>query len=453
MAALVILAGLVNRRYDLNNIIALTALIILFVDPAQLYDVGFQLSFVTAWGLIAFTPRITGLFARYHGSRWYKWLVFPLIISMVAQVCSTPLVAFHFGRVPLISPLANLIVVPLVSLAVLGTLVLLVAHAIWPLLGVFAGSLVDSLLRGVVHVLELFGGSSMPVLETGHMSSRVFEMSAALLAYVLVFFAVWSISHRWARRAALYTVAVVLNAFLLLELVSTTRPKQPEILVSSVPGGVAALVMSPGCDEADLILSGLAHQEYSLEEKIIGPLLNQRSISRIRHLILLSSAYSAIDDILRIANRYEADSVFVSRDLEPSVRDVIDDSRNARFTLPIVRFAGRPLAAQGPGLFLSDLGCAIRNKRGECVVTPRVTATHFSRSGQGHTSTLVIGSKWFPRAEDWIRLRRAGYNPIVCANIELLRPPNRDRVDLTPDLIPPGYLHDLSKQGPIRLPL
>ena len=76
MATLVIGARLLGRTYDLNNIIAATALVILLIEPAQLFDVGFQLSFATAWGLIFITPRLTPLFKRFHDRRWYRWLVF-----------------------------------------------------------------------------------------------------------------------------------------------------------------------------------------------------------------------------------------------------------------------------------------------------------------------------------------------------------------------------------------
>ena len=51
MAGLVIVARYLGRLTDLNHIIAMTALIILLVDPAQLFDVGFQLSFVTGVGI------------------------------------------------------------------------------------------------------------------------------------------------------------------------------------------------------------------------------------------------------------------------------------------------------------------------------------------------------------------------------------------------------------------
>ena len=52
MASLVFLGKIFQRHIDLNNIIAATALIILLIEPTEFFDVGFQLSFATAWGLI-----------------------------------------------------------------------------------------------------------------------------------------------------------------------------------------------------------------------------------------------------------------------------------------------------------------------------------------------------------------------------------------------------------------
>ncbi|MDH4156400.1 MAG: ComEC family competence protein, partial [candidate division Zixibacteria bacterium] len=91
MASLVILAKLLERRFDLNNIIAATALIILLFEPTQLFNIGFQLSFVTAWGLIFVTPQVHRRFHAYHTRRWYRFIVFPVMISFIAQICSAPL--------------------------------------------------------------------------------------------------------------------------------------------------------------------------------------------------------------------------------------------------------------------------------------------------------------------------------------------------------------------------
>ncbi|MCX6833849.1 MAG: ComEC/Rec2 family competence protein, partial [candidate division Zixibacteria bacterium] len=143
MAVLIIGARLLGRTYDLNNVIASAALIILLADPGQLFDVGFQLSFVTAWGLIFFVPRLVAPFGSWYERTRYRWLVLSVTVALVAQIVSMPIVAYYFDRVPVFGVVANLIIVPIVSLAVIGVLILLAADLIWPLLGSFVGSIVD----------------------------------------------------------------------------------------------------------------------------------------------------------------------------------------------------------------------------------------------------------------------------------------------------------------------
>ncbi|HKK20714.1 MAG TPA: ComEC/Rec2 family competence protein, partial [candidate division Zixibacteria bacterium] len=140
MAGLVLGASVLERKYDLNNVIALAALIILLADPSQLFDVGFQLSFVIAWGLIFILPKVTALLSAHRNKRWYRYLVFPLLVSLTAQVCATGLIGLYFQQVPVLSPAANLIVVPLVSVVVVGSLILLLADLVLPILGLMVGS-------------------------------------------------------------------------------------------------------------------------------------------------------------------------------------------------------------------------------------------------------------------------------------------------------------------------
>ena len=114
MAILILLANVFERRYNLNQIIASAAMIILLAAPTQLFSVGFQLSFVTAWGLIFVTPSAAKFFEAVKHRGWYRWLVLPFMISLIAQIFSMPLIALYFGKVPAISVIANLVIIPLV---------------------------------------------------------------------------------------------------------------------------------------------------------------------------------------------------------------------------------------------------------------------------------------------------------------------------------------------------
>ena len=216
MAILVILAGIIQRRYNLNNIIALAALIILIWEPSQLYDVGFQLSFVIAWGLIFTLPPLAKFFERYKNRFWYRWLIFPLLVAIVAQVYSIGLIALYFNQIPIVSPLANLIIVPLVSVAVVGIMILLGANLIHPILGSLFGSWLNLLLELILKIVNFFGSNSMPLIKLSEVS-----VVLIVLLYIILVLGVFSITLIKLRRFTLILFLLILNLILIPKIYSS----------------------------------------------------------------------------------------------------------------------------------------------------------------------------------------------------------------------------------------
>lgn len=318
MAGLVILARSLQRRYDLNHIIATAALVILLVAPTQLFDIGFQLSFVTAWGLIYFTPQVTKLFPSASHRWWYRWLLFPFIITLIAQLCSAPLIALYFHRVPLISPIANLVIVPLVSLAVVGIIAVLAAHLLLPLLGAFVGSLVNVLLLFVIRLLNFFGEAHWAVLSVKTLSPWL--AASFYLFYLLVTKSLFS--KKWRRRTVL-TALVGINAYFLASLLHPTPPPE-RVIVSVVPvaGGMVSVVQQGESPTGDVFFAGLHAKEYDLDEVLVSPLLHGLGITSLSSLFVISADYGVIDDILRIARQFHAKDIFINPALERSFDDV-----------------------------------------------------------------------------------------------------------------------------------
>ncbi len=107
MVTTVMLALLLKRPLYPAHILALSLLLILAFDPFSVLSAGFWLSF-SAVALIMLTCS-----ARFPASR-SNWLTIHLWLALGLM----PLLIIFFGQVSLISPLANLIAVPLVSLLV-----------------------------------------------------------------------------------------------------------------------------------------------------------------------------------------------------------------------------------------------------------------------------------------------------------------------------------------------
>ncbi len=122
MATVFILGKLVGRKTDALNALGLAALIILAVSPKQLFDVGFQLSFLAVFAIIAFVPRFYKKPELLPNERWtpQEKTVFYLKelfwVSFVCIVVTLPVTVQNFYIVTPYALLANLIVVPLAFL-------------------------------------------------------------------------------------------------------------------------------------------------------------------------------------------------------------------------------------------------------------------------------------------------------------------------------------------------
>jgi competence protein ComEC len=113
MFAAVLIARLRQRPASEWSVLVLGALLPVLVDPAAPLELGWQLSVLGVAALAAsgrFTRRLGWQGAgRLHGLRR------EFVASVVASVASAPIIAWYFGTMSLVAPVANLAAAPLVS--------------------------------------------------------------------------------------------------------------------------------------------------------------------------------------------------------------------------------------------------------------------------------------------------------------------------------------------------
>lgn len=104
-----------KKQQDLLNSLSFAALAILFLNPQDLFDIGFQLSFLTVGSIIYFTPKLeTDLIppTRCKMVKIRFYLIRTVLVSFSAWLGSAPLVARYFNIFSPVTVLANLFVVP-----------------------------------------------------------------------------------------------------------------------------------------------------------------------------------------------------------------------------------------------------------------------------------------------------------------------------------------------------
>lgn len=107
---------------DGMHILCAAALLMLLWNPYFLVNVSFQLSFIVTAGLMVFVPKLMPFL-----SFMPRWLAGTFGVTIAAQLVSFPLTIYYFNQFSLLSLIANLVMVPLISLIVLpmGTMALI----------------------------------------------------------------------------------------------------------------------------------------------------------------------------------------------------------------------------------------------------------------------------------------------------------------------------------------
>ncbi|MDE0556801.1 MAG: ComEC/Rec2 family competence protein, partial [Candidatus Poribacteria bacterium] len=135
MAILFLSATLIDRDADIFNLLAFAALVLLLLNPYQLWDVGFQLSFVAVASIVYLVPKMEkplrhlwgdteaspeedpAILTKFRRST-VKWFILSYLVTFAAQIGTAPLIAYHFFRTYPLGMIVGPFAVGLVSLIV-----------------------------------------------------------------------------------------------------------------------------------------------------------------------------------------------------------------------------------------------------------------------------------------------------------------------------------------------
>jgi competence protein ComEC len=188
MGGLGLFARQVGRRQTGLNTLAFTAAAMCLFDPLLPWDVGFQLSFTATLGIILYATPLQDWAARLisrrlppgAAARIANLLTEYVFLTLAAQLTTLPIQAAHFGRLPLLSLPANILILPVQPpVMLLGGLALLAGFIHIPLGQILAWAAMP-FTAYTIHMVELLAKLPGGVILLGEFS----------VLFVILFYAV-----------------------------------------------------------------------------------------------------------------------------------------------------------------------------------------------------------------------------------------------------------------------
>ncbi len=296
MAVVLLFGLLINRDVDIYNSLGLAALIILMINPLQLFDAGFQLSFLCVIFILYLTPKIVTLFKRKN------WLVNCFAVSLSAWLGIIPVVAYHFNIISPVTILANLVVVPLSSLVIALGFVFILGGLLSPFLADVFGATVSFALSGLIQFTAIisklpFSYSYIP------MPTYIYIIFYYLLLLVIFNYKRLGLS---LRRLSILLL-VVLNLLIWKTVLAQPNDKL-RITFFDVGYGDAAFIQFPKF--GNMLIDAGEGQDADRGRWVIMPFLRSRGINTIDAVVPSHPDEDHIGGLYTIIKNFKVKNLF-----------------------------------------------------------------------------------------------------------------------------------------------
>lgn len=285
MITLAMIAMWLGYERHLGHAMAVALLAILLHDPRAIFDISFQLSFLSVLvmvRMIVLTKSWNADAAEADGQLKYRFtshVLKALSMSGAVTMATLPIVAFYFNQVPWMGTITNLIAVPftgviLVPLGLLAALWTIMTGAESLLLGSAIEQLFGLMVRGLQWCARFPGGE-------WHVAAPSIPMIA--LFYSVLFVASLQ-AIPWRVRLAGAGLTIVLIGWWLSPPVSKADGDRWRVTFLDVGQGDSAVVELPD-GQTVLIDGGGRYERFDMGKNVVAPFLWSRRIHHISHVI------------------------------------------------------------------------------------------------------------------------------------------------------------------------
>jgi len=312
MASIFLLAQIAQRKPNSYNIISFAALVILVIDPRQLFDAGFILSFTALLSIISIYPVLNKWI---NNITWYKKLnsekypvkalkaVTALFLgTLAAQLGTLPITAIMFKKVSVISLVSNLFAIPLsnISLAIGFIMVLVSPISGW--LGSVFGAVNQMLLYVQLSLIEFCANVDFAFVQT------YFVDGMMLVFYYIILVLILTVN--------LYNYKIRLAASLLLALNFavwkdvSAMTDEAEITFLNTGAANCTYIKMPGGTSV-MINAGTSNERYNSAQRTVLPYLRSGGSEKIDLLIMNSMDKNEFRNLLYLLQNTDVNKLMI----------------------------------------------------------------------------------------------------------------------------------------------
>ena len=304
MLSIILLAYCFGRTYDIYSSISIAAIILLIINPYELWNVGFLLSFSAVMGIITIVPVLNEIYNKKDNK-----IIATFNVSLAATLGTMPVIIYNYYELHTYSVLINILVVPLMSIIVLCGFIGLISGFFSIIIGKICSGVVFYILNFYEFSCNIFSNLPLNTITIG----RPKIISLIILIGTLVLISQLN-NERMKRQVIKKLIIIAVCLLVIIDYSKYIINKPLKIVHMDIGQGDSAVITSP--DRKIYIIDGGGNLSKNTTDRDVGyyilkPYLKYNGISKIDCLIMSHSDRDHVGGLIELIDYFTIKNIIV----------------------------------------------------------------------------------------------------------------------------------------------
>ena len=354
------------------DLFCMTLAIVLFINPWIIYHIGFQFSFGISFFLIYY-----GGFLQFQKGMWWKLPIFIFFVS-------TPISMFHFYELNFLSPIFNIIFVPIVTMIL------------------FPCALITIVFSPMMHIFQILQTIFQSLLlMCAEVDIGIVWFAKPTICYIVIYYVMF-FYHIHLIRTQRYYGIVLLPLLLGYHYMKLWFSPFAQFHMIDVGQGDASFLILPHSKEAVMIDTGgklsykteswqKRREDYDMAQSVLVPYFKAVGVTRIHTLILTHGDYDHAGNVLSLLEKIPVGTILMNHASDSEIEKEIKIRANEK-SIPIVSCTNHKITLNCHKFYIFSR-YDMEENRNSLIVYTKIRKKHILWMGD----VDAMGEKWLLR--------------------------------------------------------
>jgi len=295
-----VISELLHRKQSGIHSLILSALILLLINPKNLFNPSFQLSFAACFGITYFYNIFNSTFENFINKTYFliRYLFKLFLVTTSAQLTTLPFIMYYFNKISVIAFVSNLFIIPLTSVLLWISLIFYILSFIFGGINIILWDILKFLCDTYIYIVKFFAGLPFSVMNVTRPDSLNFIIYSVLVLSVPIL-----LKKKLYKTSAFFVIFAIFSLNFNFEF-----NKNFKITFLNVSLGDSIFIST---DDGKNILIDTGDSKETAMYKIV-PYLKKIRIKRIDHLLITHPHYPHYGGAEYIIENFDVRKIYIN---------------------------------------------------------------------------------------------------------------------------------------------